>query len=514
VVASGPTLSAAGEQGAHIAYLRALRAHPILVVAAAVVAVGAAIAIAKTRTPSYEATAQILVTPVAGNVQTATSLLKTPAAAAASANALGGGTTTHEVQQAISIQPVGESNVLAVVGKSSNPNKAAEVANAYAHAALSQHIALLSREASSEIAQLQARERALKATEPGQLAGELAALSAVAAGRDPNFSLLQRATPPTSPSGTSTKLIALLGLLAGLVIGVGAAIGIDFLNLRIRDEEEVLLIYPLPVLSRIPDLPRSLRAVATSALMPPGVREAFRSLQVQLVRDDPVAAGATVIALTSASTRDGKTTSAVELSMVLAAAGHRTILIDFDLRKPEIARRLGVRPAPRDYAYSDCPLAELLVSVPVSDQLCVVGAHPQQDLTALEAAGRRLPALIEEARQACDFVVIDTPPVGRVSDALRALSVADRSVLVARLRNTDRDELTQTRDLLERLGLTPDGLLLIGVAERAGTYGAYGDEKGKRAGASANGATDVRVSSDAAAPPRLRAPQGSRTRDG
>ena len=118
--------------------------------------------------------------------------------------------------------------------------EAALLANTYARSALSLHATLLSREATSEVNQLQAREKALPAGESSaltQLGTEISTLSSVANGHDPNFSLLQTAQLPTSATGTSKKLIVVLALLAGLVIGVGAATAIEYLN---RQDNEVV----------------------------------------------------------------------------------------------------------------------------------------------------------------------------------------------------------------------------------------------------------------------------------
>jgi Mrp family chromosome partitioning ATPase len=74
-----------------------------------------------------------------------------------------------------------------------------------------------------------------------------------------------------------------------------------------------------------------------------------------------------------------------------------------------------------------------------------------------------------------DYVIIDTPPIGQVSDALRAAVTVDDIVLVTRPGNTDRTELQHTRELLDRMGHTPTGLLVIGEEGVGDPYGEYGD---------------------------------------
>jgi Mrp family chromosome partitioning ATPase len=484
------------EQGGQLPYLRAIREHPFLVATIAIVAVVAAVTWQKTRAQAYKATAQVLVSPVSGNgpyvglpvvtessnfpsrtLQTATSVLQSPTAALATSTHMQGDWTRKSVTEAISVQPLGESNIASITGTASSASQAASLANTYTHEALTLHATQLIREAKTEINQLQARQGTLGVGEAkNQNAAQLTALEAVAAGHDPNFTLLQNAIRPTSASGSSTKLIAVLALLAGLIIGVGAATGIEYLNRRVRDEDEVLSLYPLPVLSRIPQLPRSARDATSFQMIPPRVREAFRTLQVQLPPES--SAGGRAVMFTSASPRDGKTASAIDFALVLAASGRRVILLDLDLRKPEIGERLGAYTDYPDFVGADASLDELLVEVPSVPGLQMVSTPPRGDVTPLlEAINRRLPELLREAREAADYVIVDTPPIGQVSDALRvAMAVDDTIILVARVGNTNREELRHTRELLDRMALTPTGLVLIGGMERGDVYGEYGAE--------------------------------------
>ncbi|HWG07931.1 MAG TPA: P-loop NTPase [Solirubrobacteraceae bacterium] len=483
------------EEGAYGPILRAVRANLLLVITIVVVAGATAIVFEKTRPAKYNATAQILVSPVANEgtyaglpavitadsadpartMQTATSVVESPSAALVTAQQLRGNWTQKNVGQAVAIQPRGESDIVSVTATANSALGAAKLANTYARTALSLHASLLSKEAKVQVRQLEEREKLLPAGENAaatQLAAQLNALSSVANGHDPNLSLLQAAPIPTAQAGSSKKLIVALALLAGLVIGVGAAVAIEYLNRRVRDEDELLAIYPLPVLTRVPSLPRGAREVGASELMPPRVREAFRTLQVQL----PPGPGRSIM-FTSASPRDGKTSSAVNFALVLAAADYRVILFDFDLRRPDVGRRLNVHADFMDLFRMDTTLEELLVEPRSAPGLRVISATPQNDVTPLlEAVGRRLPDLLRSARESADYVIIDTPPVGQVSDALRAAMIVDDIVLVSRPGNTDRTELQHTRELLDRMGHTPTGVVVIGEAGAGDAYATYGSD--------------------------------------
>ncbi len=491
-MSSKPPFVSPPEQGAHVPYMRAIRAHPLLVIVIVFVAVLAAVAIEKSRSASYEATTQVLVTPVGNGgpyvglpvvtesandpsrtLQTATSVLKSPAAALATAADLRGGWSQQTVSEAISVQPLGESNILSITGKASTASRAAALANTYTHETLARHITQLTGEARAEIEQLQVRQKGIPSGEAGQIATQLSALSSVAAGHDPNFSLLQNAPLPTAATGTSTKVIAVLALLAGLIVAIAAVTGIEYLNRRVRDEDELLSLYPLPVLARIPVLPRGARELVSLATLPPRVREAFRTLQIQI----PASArgGGRVVMFTSASPRDGKTASAVGFAIVLASAGFRVVLVDFDLRKPAVQERLRVSAREADLAREDASFRDLLVEVPTAPGLSVAGTPRREGgRPAIDIAHRRLPELLSEGREMADYVIIDTPPIGQVSDAINVAIAADDVILVARPGNTDREELKRTRELLDRMSLTPAGLIVIGDTKGGSVYAEYG----------------------------------------
>jgi Mrp family chromosome partitioning ATPase len=488
------------EEGAYAPILRAVKAHLLLVLGVVVLAVATAGAWATTRAPKYDATAQILVSPVSNGgaystlpavvqessadpqrtLQTATSVIESPAAALATAATLHGKWTQKTVGEAVAVQPRGESDVLSVTATAGGASEAASLANTYARSSISLHASLLAREASAQIGQLQARLKQLPAGENAaatQLATQMTALSSVAGGHDPNFSLLQTAPVPSAATGTSKKLIVVLALLAGLVVGVGAAAAIEYVNRRVRDENEILSLYPLPVLSRVPALPGGTRQVSSVELLPPRVREAFRTLQVQLPPPAPRSGGRAIV-FTSASPGDGKTSSAVSFALVLAAAKYRVIVLDFDVRRPDVGRMLGVHADLMDLFRTDRTLDELLVEPRTAPGVRVIGAQPQGEvIPLLEAVGRQLPELLGTARELADYVIIDTPPLGRVSDALRAAMTGDDIVLVARPGNTDRVELQHTRELLDRMGHTPTGLLVVGEVSAHDPYATYGDER-------------------------------------
>lgn len=495
-----PPASPSQNEGAHLPFIRAARAHPLLIAVVVLVAAATSIALVVTRTPKYEATAQVLVTPTSNDgvyaglpvvsdssadpartLQTATTILKSAVASSDAARALGDPWTPTSVGRAIQVQPQGESDIVAVTGTASDAASAQRVATAYARSALAARARAMGEQAGLLIDQLQTRLNGLASGDPtaAQIASQIAALTTVQDGHDPNFSLLQGGAGPGAETSSSAKLLVVLAIIVGLALAIGIATLIEYLNRCVRDEDEVLTLYPLPVLARVPLLPGAARDVVSAALIPPRVREAFRTLQVQL-QPQPYGPssrshGGRAIMFTSPTAGDGKTASVANFALVLAAANARVILFDFDLRKPDLAARLRVHADYMDFFRANTKLDEVLVDLPTAPGVRVVGARAQgQVAPLLEAVSRRMPELIEEARQLADYVLIDTAPVGAVSDALRIAPVVDDIVLVTRPGNTDRSDLQHGRELLERMGHTPSGVVIVGTAGAGGAYDVYG----------------------------------------
>jgi Mrp family chromosome partitioning ATPase len=462
-VPAGPVAPA--NEGGWTAYLQAIGAHRLLVAACTLAALLGCLAWLAQRTDQYETTAEILVTPLpqgdvtfqglpflrdygdaTRTIQTAATLVESPAASALTARRLKDGWTADGVAQSIEVSPQGESSVLAVSAKADSGRRAASLANTFADAALDVRTEALRVAVVAALDRLN-RQQARLAEAPAQdeaaadLAQRIGTLETVRDGNDPTLSFSERAAVPGAPIGTPKWVLAILALAAGFALGSGVALMLELVDRRVRGEDELLQILPVPVLARAPIMPRrARRGVLSPAQMPPGVREAFRTLRVQLERQPGTHR---TIMLTSASSGDGKTTSAVNLALSLVGGGHRVVLIDFDLRKPDLARVLGLTPRHSLVAtLTGTPLAELLTPAPQLPPLQVVpAASTEGDIALLESLRRKLPAILEEAQALADYVVLDTAPLGEVSDALTIADQVDDIIVVARPGHTNRANL-------------------------------------------------------------------------
>jgi succinoglycan biosynthesis transport protein ExoP len=474
-------------------YLRALRHHWRFVLLITVLAAAIASVTLVRSHNSYDGSASILLSPVPDgdpawvgtgaiitsgdpdrDMQTGVALVDSDQAAAATARAMGSGWTTQRVQDSVSVTPLGESNVISVAATGSTPQQAARLANTFATQAVGVRAKLVQANIAKEVTSL----RAQVATEAGKSGGstELATIypelnelqNAQASGGDPTLSVSQAAQPPTAPVGTSRVLIVLLSLVGGLLIGSVAALGLEFLSRPVRDEVELAELFPGPVLASIP----SIRHAGSGPLDPwrlsaEGFEQA-RMLRVQLELEDK----SPLVMVTSASAGDGKTSVVSALAASFSESGRRTVLVDLDLRKPSLAHALKLElPRPPRSLDGIEWLRHALVPVPALPNVSLLSLA-QLGGWGIDETMRRLPTLLEELESFSDAVVIDTAPIGEVSETLRVANLCREIVFVARLRHTDRRQLSRSRDLLLRIGARPDGMVIVGK-QLGRTHGDY-----------------------------------------
>lgn len=481
-------------------YLRAVRRHWIVVLALTLVA-GVVAAVTVERSGyTYKATANVLVSPLPENpsylnlgvvldtgdptrtVQTAAALVDTAQAAAATATKLGGGWTADSVQKAITVDAFGQTNVLAVSGSASSPTEAAQLTNTFTNTALSSEGTIVQRNIAAQIAKLQAEVASLPRgalttqSQSASLSAQLGALESLRnSGGDPTLSVSQAATVPSSPSGTSHTLIVILALLGGFAVASVAVLGIDFFGRPVRDQDEVQELFPLPILASVPKVSHRGRGPLAPWMFPPAVFEQVRMLRAQL----DLAVLSPVIMVTSADAGDGKTTLVAALAAAFAEGGD-VIVVDLDLHRPSLAMTLGV-------VQPDDETPGPLIPVPRLPRVKFLPLPRPGEMTADELMAR-LPILLAQAQRAASCVILDTAPIGQISESLRVVGLSEAVVFVTRPGHTDRRLLVRARELLERSlarsGASAVGMVLVGQPA-PGRYGYYAAQtNGVRRGAS------------------------------
>jgi capsular exopolysaccharide synthesis family protein len=283
------------------------------------------------------------------------------------------------------------------------------------------------------------------------------------------------ASKPVKPS--SPKILA-LALLAGFVVGCGVVFWVDTCDTSIRSNDQVEKISAIPVLSSVPESKRKNRDKESALTSDPGSyeAEAFRSLRTALSFLGPVKDRKTVL-FTSANPGEGKTYCSFNYSVALAQTGLRTLLIDADLRRPDLSRFvMGETNGPGVISCLTAR-ANILDCCKATDiqNLFILGAGARASKPAELLASSDFASLLREAALHFDRVVLDSAPINAVSDTQLIGKDIDSVCLVVRARKTPRHAVVRALSLLAHADCNPDGIVFNRI-ERHSRDGYYFSE--------------------------------------
>jgi capsular exopolysaccharide synthesis family protein len=403
-------------------------------------------------------------------------------------------------------------NALQIRAASTVARTASDTANAYAAAfttytqtQASDYIASVSKQLQSEIGGLQEQVNALDAQVS---AAQVSARATVQTNLSPQRQLLlselanlqetlskaqaQAVTPtngaqlitpakvPSSPSSPKPVRDAALGLIVGILFGTAVALLRDFLDDALMSKEDLERASSgLPVVGLVPAVPSwkpsdGPRLVSVETPMSP-TAEAYRSIRAttQFLSTE---SSLQVLQVTSPSAGEGKTTTVANLGVAMAGAGHNVCVCCSDLRRPRLHEFFGLSPEEglTSVLTGDIPLSAAIQLVPHVPRLSVLPAGPTFGDPSELISSSRVPALLDALRRQFDIVLIDSPPVLPVADAVVLSQLVDAVLIVARVGTTTRRGISRTLELLRGVEAPLVGSVLNGVSDE-GAYG-YGDQ--------------------------------------
>jgi len=502
--------------------LRVLRRRWLLILTLTALVTGAALAVSLTSTKQYDATSQLLLqqqepintlsNPTGSSasqdpertVNTDVALIKLDAIADRVRRTLGLPTSTRALLDEVSTAVENTSNIVSITVRDPDPARAARIANAFAtqyvsfrrasaRANLNQAAAL----ARSQLASLNTADRA--STQGRQLEARLRELQIASALQTGGVQVVRNAEPPAGASRPRPVLSGLLGGLLGLVFAIAAALGLEFLDRRLKDEEAVEQVYGLPLLAAIPRPPR--RAGSQKPGDDHAQREAYGLLAGNL-RYSSLGGDSKAIMVTSFGPAEGKTSVTLGLACALAMLGQRVIAVEADLRRPAFARYANLPPSAglsavlsgrRDFAnelvWMDAPTLSPVTLETLSDgtSLALLPAGPPPPHPQRLLSGPNMASVIESARALADVVVVDTAPIGTVNDAVSVSNLVDATIVIARLGTTTKDAARRTLRVLRNLGAHVPGVVVTDAP--AVSQGYYGMPNGDRPDPSPEGET-------------------------
>lgn len=307
--------------------------------------------------------------------------------------------------------------------------------------------------------------------------------------------LADPARPPLFAVFPNIRLNAAIAFLSSLILALGAAVASDLLDTTIRDPEQITRTMKTQVLGSLPMVKNWRGKIAPAAigsggdLVPvaqtaqirvAGFEEAIRTLRDSILLSDFDRSLRSLL-VTSATPREGKTTTSVHLALAHASQKRKTLLIDADLRRPGVHTRLEIPNTAglSDVVNSGMDWKEGLVNVPWATDLDVLPAGPPSRRAA-DGVGAALLPILEAAASSYDLIVVDAPPLLGFAEPLQVAALVDGVVLVTVAGQTDRQAVASVVNTLNRLRANLVGVVLNEVREEMtdryhyhGYYGKY-----------------------------------------
>jgi capsular exopolysaccharide synthesis family protein len=318
-----------------------------------------------------------------------------------------------------------------------------------------------------------------------------------------NIRVVDQAETPRAAVSPNTFNNLLVGLLGGLVLAVGLAFAFEYGDDRIKNPDELKKLLGLPFLGMVPALfDKTIVNPLLNRAVPNLFGESFRSIRTNVLFSS-ADEGSRVVVVTSSAPGEGKTAVSTNLSIALAQAGHRVLLIDGDMRKPRVHEVFGRALAPGLSNFlvgASQPSEVVFESGQEGLWLMPAGTFPPNPAELL--GSKKFKDLTTFLKDYFDWVIIDTPPVMAVTDASIAANLAHGVLFVVGAEMTSRRVAQRAVEQLEMSQARFLGAVLNRVDLEHNAYyysryyrpeygGYYGSGGGASNGASSSGGDDV-----------------------
>jgi tyrosine-protein kinase Etk/Wzc len=299
-----------------------------------------------------------------------------------------------------------------------------------------------------------------------------------------NISVAKVIDPPKAdgtPISPRKGIIYLGGLMVGLFLPVIAIFTSSLLSTAIKTKQDIISLTPGPVIGEISHNKSSDNLVVANQSRS-AISEQFRALRTNLSfylknKDEKI------ILLTSSMSGEGKSFTAINLGNILALAGKKVLLMEMDLRKPGLSAKLGIS---NDLGFStytvnqDLTANDIIKPLTINKNMFIVPSGPLPPNPAETLMSDRTDGLIKELKQIFDYIILDAPPVGIITDAQLLSDYADATIYLVRQKITRKDQLKIVEDLysskkMKNIGIVVNDILSKYYGYGYG-YGNYGQE--------------------------------------
>jgi capsular exopolysaccharide synthesis family protein len=350
----------------------------------------------------------------------------------------------EDLAKEITVTPEANTTILDVAVKDTNPALARELAN---------H---LTADLIAEVKGFQQQETQV----PNARTGD-------------NLIVVSAAVLPDKPVSPNKTLNVAIAFAAGLLVAVGIAFLLDYLDQSIKTDEELTERLGLIAIGHVAFAPagKGSRAELVALVGQSPASEAYKALRTSLLFSTLDQELKTIV-VTSPAPEEGKSRTAANLAVVLAEAGHNTVLIDADFRRPSMHKIFGrIRNVGlSNLILQDVPESEAITAVEKVPNLWLITSGPIPPNPSELLGSGRIRELIARLRSAFTYVILDTPPVNAVTDAAILAAAVDGTILVVEQGRTTFPALKHSKQLLDRVGVHTIGVVMNKVRTSAGSY--------------------------------------------
>jgi succinoglycan biosynthesis transport protein ExoP len=514
-------------------YLRVIRRFKWTIAVTVVLCVAAALALSFREKPKYAASARLDITRQLGETllnpaadgTTQGGRLDAARVIATEIQIMSSPPVTEAVTEELGYSPVGvsfasvpDTNIIQIIVTGTDAEKAAETANVYAETYIDQSREQDIDEARAAIEQVQGEvfrltdriaivdadlnanppaplpegergpsdpreiERARLDAQRSSFLLEIEGLqTAITATQQGGPEIFSEAGVPDDPINKTPVRNGVAGLALGILLGVALAFLREYLDDSVKTKEDLERASGLTVVGLIPELPdwKNRKATPLIAMAQPRshASEAYRTVRTSLEflgLDNPI----TSVQVTSALAAEGKTTTLSNLATTFAKSGQRVIVLCCDLRRPRVHEFFGLdnRVGFTSILLGETPLSDAIQDVAADGlPLRLVASGPLPPNPAELLSSNRAASVIEALHERCDLLLIDSPPVVPVTDALVVAGLVDGVLLVGDSGSTTKRSLARAVELLRQVDAPLVGAVLNGVGART----EYGYEYGK-----------------------------------
>jgi capsular exopolysaccharide synthesis family protein len=299
-----------------------------------------------------------------------------------------------------------------------------------------------------------------------------------------NISVAKTIDPPKSqviPISPKKKVVYLAGFIAGVIFPVALIFLQNLFNTTIATKEDILSLTKVPVIGEISHNESADNLIVANQSRS-AISEQFRALRTNLsfylkTPDEKI------ILLTSSMSGEGKSFTAINLGNILALAGKKVLLMELDLRKPGLSAKLGIDNSLgfSNFTISpDIKVVDIIKPISINKNMFIISSGPLPPNPAETLMNKSVPKLIEDLKQQFDYIIMDAPPIGIITDAQLLSVYADATLYLVRQKITRKNQLMIAEELHQNGKMNKMGIVVNDIISKyygyGYGYGTYGEE--------------------------------------